>query len=302
MTFKSTVLLLVKYIALVGMYMLVSSLSSIVLPARMLMTVPEDPAFAFDILLRSLLVAAVNTLIIMILILRSRWSGLKLMWNFALVYYGVVTFMSQIETGYFAASLGVDNPVLMRLFLAGLPVALIFIPLAVWVLGKARAEQVVLPAAFPMPTSAKEWALKLTLIAVLYVVVYFTFGYFVAWQNPNLVSMYDAANHPQMFNNARLVPFQLIRGILWGLLAVRLLCMLHGTTRENAVLVAIMFAVPMSIGLIFPFNPFMPDESVRMSHLVELLSSDSLFGALTVAILAYRSKTQRKSITQSVNI
>lgn len=288
MTFKSIIILVLKYLALVAVYVLVSSLSSVVLPARLLMNVPGDSAATFDILLRSLLVAAVNTLILTVVILRSRWSGWKLMLGLSTAYYGVVTFMSQIETGYFADSLGVDDNILVRLFLAGLPVALLFVPLAVWVLGKARSTTADMSLTTNLPADAKEWMWKLGSIAVLYVAVYFTFGFFVAWQNPSLVSMYDAVSHPQIFNNARLVPFQLMRGVLWGLLAVLFIHILRGGKLEKAALIGILFAVPMSIGLIFPNNPFMPDASVRMSHLVELLSSNSLFGVLVVTILTYR--------------
>lgn len=295
MTFKSTIVLVLKYLALVAVYVLVSSLSSVVLPARLLMNVPGDPASTYNILMSSLLVAAVNTLIIVVVILRSRWSGWKLMLGLSAAYYGLVTVMSQMETGYFADALGVDGNTLVRLFLAGLPVALFFVPLAVWVLGKARSTAADMPLTTFLPVDVKEWLWKLGLIAVLYVVVYFTFGFFVAWQNPNLVSMYDTASHPQIFNNARLVPFQLIRGVLWGLLAVLCIHILRGGRLEKAALVGMLFAVPMSIGLIFPNNPFIPDESVRMSHLVELLSSNSLFGVLVVAILTYRSGARRET-------
>jgi hypothetical protein len=295
MTFKSTIVLVLKYLALVAVYELVSSLSSVVLPARLLMNMPGDPASTYDILMRSLLVAAVNTLIITVVILRSRWSGWKLMLGLSAAYYGVVTVMSQMETGYFADSLGVDGNTLVRLFLAGLPVALFFVPLAVWALGKARSTAADMPLTTFLPADVKGWLWKLGLIAVLYVVVYFTFGFFVAWQNPNLVSMYDTASHPQIFNNAPLVPFQLMRGVLWGLLAVLCIHILRGGRLEKAALVGMLFAVPMSIGLIFPNNPFMPDESVRMSHLVELLSSNSLFGVLVVAILTYRSGARRET-------
>jgi hypothetical protein len=180
MTFKSTIVLVLKYLALVAVYELVSSLSSVVLPARLLMNMPGDPASTYDILMRSLLVAAVNTLIITVVILRSRWSGWKLMLGLSAAYYGVVTVMSQMETGYFADSLGVDGNTLVRLFLAGLPVALFFVPLAVWMLGKARSTAADMPLKTFLPADVKEWIWKLGLIAVLYVVVYFTFGFFVA--------------------------------------------------------------------------------------------------------------------------
>ena len=48
--------------------------------------------------------------------------------------------------------------------------------------------------------------------------------------------------------------------------------MARGSTWQVAVLVGLLFALPMNIGHFIP-NPIMPDPSVRLSHFVETTTS-----------------------------
>jgi len=77
----------------------------------------------------------------------------------------------------------------MRLFLMGIPTAFLFIPLAVWILGKGRATAHAAPnLALVMPV--QQWIWKLAAIVVVYLVLYWGAGYFIAWQNPELRAFY----------------------------------------------------------------------------------------------------------------
>src|SRR5687768_855139 len=83
-----------------------------------------------------LIIALVNVLIIAALILSSRWRGWKLALSLAPAYYGAVTVLPQIETWYFLSSITVTPELVARLFLMGIPPAFLFVPLAIWILGK----------------------------------------------------------------------------------------------------------------------------------------------------------------------
>jgi hypothetical protein len=83
-----------------------------------------------------LIIALANVLIIAALILSSRWRGWQLALSLALAYYGAVTVLPQIETWYFLSSITVTPALLARLFVMGIPPAFLFVPLAVWILGK----------------------------------------------------------------------------------------------------------------------------------------------------------------------
>ena len=135
-----------------------------------------------------LAVCFLDTLVLTYIILRSRWAGWRLIATVFFVFYGVMTFMSQIESVVFHI---LPAGVLPRLFLMGVLVAAPFSLLAVLILGKGKADT----ATTNEPNSrllmpANEWAWKLAVIAVAYMLLYSTFGYFIAWRNPAVQAYY----------------------------------------------------------------------------------------------------------------
>ena len=239
-----------------------------------------------------LILALVNLLVIAALILTSRWGGWKLAVSLALAYYGAVTFLMQIETWYFLSSITVGPRLLPRLFLMGIPTAFLFIPLAVWVLGKGRA--VAEPSADPaLAMPIQQWIWKLAAIAVLYLVLYWGAGYFIAWQNPELRAFYGQPGEAPPFfthtaNTLRrdpmLVPLQILRALLWVLCALPVIRGSRVNPWWTALLVGLLFSVPQNLGHILA-NPLLPVASVRLSHMIETASSTFIFGALLVWLL-----------------
>ena len=179
---------------------------------------PRDgvsPAAAAMILL---VVCVLQTLVISYLILRSRWSGWKLIAAIFFIFYGVTTFMPQIESAVFITQLPAG--VLPRLLLMGLLIALPFSFLSVWILGKLRVASEPI-AAVAMPVS--EWTWKIGIIAIVYVVLYFTFGYFIAWRTPAVAEYYGGSDPGSFMGQMRnvvhdtpwLIPFQIFRALCW---------------------------------------------------------------------------------------
>ena len=239
-----------------------------------------------------LIMALVNLIVITALILTSRWSGWKLAVSLALAYYGTVTFLMQMETWYFLSSITVSPQLLPRLFLMGVPTAFLFIPLAVWVLGKGRASVDASPhPALVMPV--RQWIWKLAVIVVAYLVLYWGAGYFIAWQNPALRAFYGQAGEALPFfthtaNTLRHDPmlflFQVFRALLWVLCALPVICGSKVNPWWTALLVGLLFSVPQNIGHIIA-NPLLPIASVRLSHLIETASSTFIFGTIVVWLL-----------------
>ena len=237
-----------------------------------------------------LIIALVNVIVIAALILTSRWGGGRLAISLALAYYGAVTVLPQIETWYFLSSITVDRRLLPRLFLMGIPTAFVFVPLAVWILGKTTA-QASRDSALAMP--AREWSWKLALLAVAYVVLYWSAGYFIAWQNPELRAFYGQPGEPVPFfthtaNTLRQDPMifalQFVRAVLWVLCALPVIRGARLGPAWTAVLVGLLFSAPQNVGQILA-NPLMPVASVRLSHMIETASSTFLFGVLVVWLL-----------------
>ena len=233
-----------------------------------------------------LLVSLVSALVLSFLILRSRWHGLKLVGAAFLVHFGVETFMTQIETLYFNRAVQVQTPMLVGIVAAGALRALIFAPLAVLILGKMRKP------AQPQAkggTAATGRGKRFVALALLYVVVYFLFGYFVAWQweETRLYYTGKAAIKPffthfwDLFvrGDPVILPFQVLRGALWALLSAVIVQMIEAKRWQVSLAVGLTFAVLVALPLgVFP-NPYMPPMVVR-SHFVEIVSSMLLFGGI----------------------
>lgn len=272
----------------------------VVVSGALLSTTTEQPtpADASATLLALLAVSFVHAAVWTYIIRRSRWSGWKLVMTVFLVLYGVDTLMPQIETAYFVTRL--PPGMLPRLFIAGLIVAAIFAPLAVLILGKAKSQaDAGSDSRLNMPTT--EWIAKLFVIAILYVFIYFTFGYFVAWKS-EAVRVYYGGNDPGSFfahiasvlrSEPLLFLLQVVRGLLWAAIAVPVIRMMRGKWWEAGLAVALLFATASSL-LLIP-NPLMPPE-VRMAHLVETVTSNFLFGWLLTILLEIKYPLRRIGI------
>ena len=284
---KTAIVTAIRFLAVTILYFICFAFVS----GALLSTAIEQPApaDASATLLPLLIVSLINAAVWTYVILRSRWSGWKLVMTVFLVSYGVSTVMSQIETAYFVTRL--PPGVLARLFLAGMLTSVLFAPLAVLFLGKFKSQpnEKFRDSRLNMPVGV--WIAKLSLIVVVYLLLYFTFGYFIAWQNAAVRVYYggtDAGSFiDHMTNLLRTEPLLFLlqagRALLWTLIAVPVIKMTKGKWWEAGLAVALLFGVFMNSLLLLP-NPLMPAE-VRMAHLVETATSNFLFGWIIVLIL-----------------
>lgn len=262
-----------------------------VVSGALLSTAPQQttPAEAGATLLTLLVISLINTAVWTYVILRSRWGGWKLVLSVFLVFFGVSTVMPQIETAYFVRTL--PPGMLPRLFLAGLLIATVFSPLAVLIFGKAKAQANGTSRHLQLRMPAGKLVAKLSLIVIAYLLLYFTFGYFIAWQS-EAVRNYYGGTDPGSFiahitsllrNEPLLFLLQAVRALLWTAIAIPVIKMTKGAWWESGLAVSLLFGVFMNSLLLLP-NPLMPDE-VRMAHLLETATSNFLFGWLVVMIL-----------------
>lgn len=288
--FKWILRFILLYVLFIVCFMIGSMAVAGVLPD----TAVSEPGLV-PVTIGLLIIALANVLVIAALILTSRWGGWKLAVSLALAYYGAVTFLMQIETWYFLSSITVSPQLLPRLFLMGIPTAFLFIPLAVWVLGKGRS----IAEAPPDPASVmpiQQWIWKLAAIALLYLVLYWGAGYFIAWQNPELRAFYGQPGEALPFfthtantlrHDPMLFPLQIVRALLWVLCALPVIRGSRVNPWWTALLVGLLFSVPQNLAHILA-NPLLPVASVRMSHMIETASSTFIFGAIVVWLLHRR--------------
>jgi len=281
---KSLVKLVLRILTLIALYFVVFSAVSAILIST---TQPPTANNELSVVTALLIVSLLNTMVLSYVILRSRASGWRLFASVFIVFFGVATFMSQIETAIFVTWL--PPGLLLRIVLSGLFVSLIFSFLAVLMLGKWRTREKLEPRRLNLTQS--QWALRLILLGCLYVIIYFTFGYFLAWRNPAVRAYYHGSDLTDFFTQIKSVfsdtpwlpPFQFVRGLIWTLLALPIIRITKGRWWEAGITVALCFAVVMSSLLLIP-NPLMPKE-VRLAHLWETASSNFLFGWTVVIVL-----------------
>lgn len=230
-----------------------------------------------------LIISLIYSMLFGYLLIRSHWSGWQLAGAVFIIYFGVETFMTQIETLYFNDAVNMAPAMLRDVILSGAFRALIFAPLAVLIFNKWKANT------DEHPNISRQIGLwkPIGILAAVYVAVYLFFGYWVAWQWEAIRVYYTGTSEIQpffthmanlfFFQDTLLVPFQFIRGVLWAFLALLLVWMIPGKRWEISLATGVTFAILISLPLgLFP-NPYMP-VLVREAHFYELVSSMLFFG------------------------
>lgn len=241
--------------------------------------------------LGTLVLGIINAALIVALIVTSRWHGWRLALALAFAYYGAFTFITQIETWYFLSKITVSPELLPRLFIMGLSIPIIFIPLAILICKKWKKKDIATNNRY-MVMPFKQLLLKLAVIAIIYLAIYWLAGYYIAWQNPELRAFYGSPGEIEPFfvhtfatirNTPGLILLQLVRGILFAIIAMPIIVGSKVKPWATALLVGFLLAIP-HLAHILP-NPLMPIASVRFSHMIETFTSTFLFGLIIVWLL-----------------
>ena len=286
---KATAVLLVRLGLAVITMVVAYSLGSLVMGnASVPMTQEETSQAAMGLFI----VAAASALVLSVLVLRSRWNGLRLIGAVMVVHFGVETFMTQIETFYFNRAVQMESDMFLGIVAAGAVRAVVFAPLAVLILGKIKRRGGSRERMAGRLSSG--WTRRFAALTVLYVVVYFLFGYFVAWQWEDVRLYYTGTSaikpffahfrHLFLRDDPLIVPFQLLRGALWTALALLMVGMARFKRWSAALVVGSVFVVLIAVPLgLFP-NPYMP-PGVRQAHFYELVSSMLVYGGVAGWVL-----------------
>ena len=240
-----------------------------------------------------LIVCVATVLVLMWMIHSSRWHGWKLMLWMSVAFYLVMTLVTQLEAWYFLLGVTIGPELMSRLFIQGIPTAFIFIPITVLVMGRVRvpANGTASPVIVPMPF--KEWLWKLGVIYIVYLVLYYTAGYFIAWQNPEVRAFYGSPGDALPFfqqmmnvfvNDPWLTPYQLVRTLIWVAGALFIIRGSRLSMWQTALIVGLVLSVPQNIGHLLP-NSLIPLNSVRISHMIETASSTFVFGMIVTWLL-----------------
>jgi hypothetical protein len=213
---------------------------------------------------------------------KSDWNFNWLLFSLAFVYLAIYSFMTQIEVIFF------NDTFKMLSKLDGWLIMLAnFIPLIVIIpLTLKIAVRGVFGTKPKISLKFSTILGKVVLLAVIYVCIYFLFGYFIAWQFADLREFYSGASEKESFirvmagnfQNSHIVPFQFLRGVLFATFILPVVLMFRDKSQELLVSLVLIYTTT-AIVLIIP-NFLFPD-TVRWVHFIEMSSSMTLFSVIT---------------------
>ena len=143
------------------------------------------------------------------------------------------------------------------------------------------------------PINYKLISQKILSLAVMYIIIYNLFGYFIAWQFEATRIYYTGHSELkgfftmlfQNFSDSKFVIVHFFRGILFGLVGYIFYTLLECSKSKKLLILALIFG-GFGFQIILP-NPVFP-EMVRISHFVETTSSMMVFGLIVGFIFSYQ--------------
>ncbi len=305
---RSVVLAALQWLGAVIAFVVSLTIGSMVLPLSKKIIDATPPTGIFTTPVALLLSGIVSATILLWAARRSSFSGPTMWMQLFVLSFGVQTFMMQIETAYFitgVSSNGASHPAfpllqgnfqVYLLFLHGFVTSLIFTLLVVLVVGGFSRR----PRPEPNFTVNADHAVKVgAWLAAVYIVLYMLFGYYVAWQSPQVRLFYSGTSElPSVWNQwaatlmvkPELPVFQYFRGVLWIVCLIPLFKGFSGGRIELVALSALTLAYLTTVELAFP-NPLMP-ASVSVAHFWEVSISMLIFGALCAWFVPKAAKPQ----------
>jgi len=246
-----------------------------------------------------LLVSLLHAAVLSWPILRSRWTGWRLVAAIFLVFYGVTTLMVAIEAVYLPEALPLD--LVVRLVVNGAITAAVFSVLAVLIQGRMSG---VLSTVLSLPKGLSkgggeepqeanrrlvmpwtQWVWKLALIGFSWVVLFILFGALVFLPLAGRLAPAALEEYTNMEMPAWILPFQALRAVLWAALTLPVIRMMRGRWWETGLAVALLFSVLMGGNLLRPTG--LP-VGLQVAHLVEVFGENLLFGWIVVWLLHRR--------------
>jgi len=216
-------------------------------------------------------------------ILRSRWTGWRLVGAIFLVFYGVTTFMVAIEAVYLPEALPPD--LVVKLVVNGAITAAVFSVLAVLIHGRMSGGEEPREANRRLVMPWTQWVWKLALIGFSWVVLFILFGALVFLPLAGRLAPAALEEYTNLEMPAWILPFQALRAVLWAALTLPVIRMMRGHWWEAGLAVALLFSVLMGANLLRPAG--LP-VGLQVAHLVEVFGENFVFGWIVVWLLHRR--------------
>ena len=242
---------------------------------------PSSVATAF------LAVCIVNSFVISLLVWKTRFRDGAVKWMSLVLYVWTVQFLlTQMETFFFVRGVVMSSAQIFSIVIAGAVMSLATVSSGTLIVVKMDKTNPKQRFSFRVTRWNTLWLPLLALTVIVYPLIYFTFGYFVAWQSEAVRMFYT---HSTAFDSFfvgmvknitdGVYLYQIFRASIWVMVSLPLIVMLHSKTFTQYILMGALSAV--SSVLLFIPNPYMPAD-VAMAHFAETSSSNFLWGMAMV--------------------
>lgn len=234
-----------------------------------------------------LLVSLLQAAVLSYPILRARWSGWRLAGAISLLFFGVTTIMVAVEGVYLPDEL---PPHLVRhLLVNGAITAAILSPVAILIHGRMKPTQEPGEANLRLLMSWSQWLWRLAVIAFCWAGLFVIFGALVYLPlahalDPTALQALVSPNLPSW-----VLPFQMIRALLWTVLTLPVIRMMKGNWWETGFVTALLFSVLLGSNLLVPTG--MP-VGLQLAHLIEVSGEAFVFGWIMVGLLHRRTEPE----------
>lgn len=242
--------------------------------AGMLVPVQVPPPLADGPLTTGQAFVIVNGLIAVALAMLAgiaRVRGWRLGAVLFVAFFAISAAMMQLETLWFNESLKLPLAVIGQLVVNSAITA------AAAAMAGALLFRPVETPALPVPATLTR---RIAYMALIYVVLYYGAGMFIAWQSAAVRTYYENGIHIAFVPT---VAFQIFRGTLWAIIALYLVSRTTGCLAMRAAVMGFLFAVMTAAQLLYPtyFFPW----AVRAAHLVEVGTSEFVYGIVATLVL-----------------
>lgn len=245
----------------------------------------SDPSLILFLFLNNLWLCAT----IIYIVKHSKWEGKKLLFGTMFVLFMVYCFMTQIETWFFGNAFEVltKMDIILIMITNFIPI-LVSVPLSI----RMFRNEFKNPGTESLAETSG-FAKKVIILGLIYVVVYFVFGYFVAWQFKDVRVFYSGNPVKTGFveklilnykEDAIIYPFQFLRGVLFTLSIMPLVYMMKGKGKALLISLCLVYLSP-AVALIIP-NVLFPD-TVRWAHFIEMVVSMFCFAVISWYVIVY---------------
>ncbi len=228
---------------------------------------------------------------------RSKWWFAGAM---ALCIWTIQFVLTQLETWFFYVRIHMTQQTisysqLTSIVIAGLVMSIAVAIVSGWLSSRLRRE--IEPLTENHVAITRQFLISVAIMAVIiYPSIYFCFGYWIAWSFADLRDFYGGhdGEHTFFYQLGSFFThgtylFQIFRALIWIGASLPLLRMMPQRRGMTVVTFGVFTAVIGSVQLLIP-NPYMP-AAVREAHLLEVSSSDLLWGIL-IAATWLRSRQQ----------